>query len=227
MRSTRTPATLLDASLLRRLGEPPVALLLLPALGALIALDPGVATAAAATLALVGGLLTLLHADATARRSRTAEYRARWDHPELVDTRVAASKFLTFTSTDPDVRRAEEEARWAEWNTWIAENRETKKRLQVMAVLNFWEEVSSAYNQDLLDKAWFQNDFAWQLMHNWNRAGWFIRCFRTEFEDADFFCDWQIAIEAVRDDLGRQTEDARRRAREVGPYEDILYVPRD
>jgi hypothetical protein len=161
----------------------------------LAVLDPEGATAVAAGLALVGAVWTLDHADRLARRARTAEYRARWDHPEFLDTRVAAAEFLSSSEKSGDER----------WDEWLS-TMDAKHRLQVMAVLNYWEEVASAYNQDLLDGAWFRTDLAWQLEHNWGRAGWFIRKFRVEQTNAAFFSEWQIAEAAVRADLEQQQQ---------------------
>lgn len=168
--------------------------------------------------------MTLSSADAIARRGRTAEYRARWDKPDLFATRVAAAAFLTLGADEGQARR-EEEARWEEWCSWAQDRDGTRRRLEVMAVLNFWEEVASAYNRDFLDEPWFRTDLAWQLLHNWERAEWFIRRYRTEAQDADFFCEWQIAIQSLCFDLKRQSDAARRRALTVEPGKDILYVP--
>lgn len=176
--------------------------------------DPGAATALAAGLALFGAALTLTHADATAKRNRTAEYQARWDHPDLLDTRIAAGDFLE----DAD---REEDERWEEWSI----DMETKLRLQLMAVLNFWEEVSGAYNQGLLDNEWFGKDFAWELMYNWERAEWFIRKYRTEDRNALGYSEWQRALEAVKSELDLQTRVGEIRAEQaLAQKEDILYI---
>lgn len=203
-----------------------VALFAMALLVLAIVLGAEIVTAFAATLALIGAVLTLGHADATARRGRTAEYRARWDHPDLHATRVAAADFLAIPSTEQEAREEAEDARWQLWCRWARGSMGTRRRLEVMVILNFWEEVASAYNHRLLDNAWFRTDLAWQMMHNWERAEWFIRRYRTEAEDADFFCEWQIAIQALCFDLKRQSDEAGRRAREVEPGKDILYVPR-
>ncbi len=101
----------------------------------------------------------------------------------------------------------------------------TKKRLQLMAVLNFWEEVSSAFNQDLLDRNWFCTDLAWELQYSWERAEWFIRKYRTEDCNASGYCEWQLALEAVRGDIERQLKVGRLRAeRALAQKEDILYI---
>jgi len=203
-----------------------VALLAVALLALAIALGTEVVTAFAATLALVGAVLTLGHADATARRGRTAEYRARWDHTDLRARRVAAAEFLTL-GEPAEGHDTAEDARWELWNEWGDDTDGIGRRLDVMAVLNFWEEVASAYNQRLLDNAWFRTDLAWQMMHNWERAEWFIRRYRIEAEDADFFCEWQVAIQSLCAYLARQSYEARHRARTVGPREDILYISRD
>jgi hypothetical protein len=174
----------------------------------------GIATAAAAGLALIGAVVTLDHADVTAKRGRTAEYRARWDHPDLLAARIAAADFLSVPESDQD-------ARWREWKAGM----ETKKRLLLMAILNFWEEVSSAYNQDLLDGDWFCTDLAWELQYAWERAEWFIRKYRTEDQNASGYCEWQMALEAVRGDVERQLKVGRLRAeRALARNEDVLYV---
>lgn len=190
------------------------AVLLLSLYAPLVVLDANVATAVAAGFALIGAILALDHTDATARRARTAEYRARWDHPDLLEARIAAAEVL-------DTPESEQDARWEEWSS----NMDTKKRLQLIAILNFWEEVSSAFNQDFLDNDWFRSDFAWELQYTWERAEWFIRKYRGEDQNALGYCEWQLALEAVRDDLDRQSGVGRRcaeRALERG--EDILYV---
>jgi hypothetical protein len=66
----------------------------------LAVLDANVATAVVAGLALLGAVWTLRHADATARRTLTASYNARWDHPDLLEARVTASKFLTLAGME-------------------------------------------------------------------------------------------------------------------------------
>lgn len=190
------------------------ALLLLSIYAPLVVLDANVATAAAAGLALIGAVLTLDHADATARRARTAEYRARWDHPEFLPARIAAADFL-------DADDSEQDALWDEWNT----DMESKTRLQLMAVLNFWEQVSSAYNQDFLDNDWFRTDLAWELQYAWERAEWFIRKYRTEDKNALGYCEWQVALESVQGDLNRQSAVGQLRAEAaLARNEDILYV---
>lgn len=87
-----TPAVVVTASLL------------LGAYGAAVAIDANTATAVAAGLALIGAALTLRHADATARRARTADYGARWDHPDFFASRVAAARFLEADESDYDRR---------------------------------------------------------------------------------------------------------------------------
>lgn len=206
------------ALILSWLQKPWVMFLLLIAFGVGLAFDANAATGTIAALALIGGILTLSHGDATARRTRTAEYRARWEHPELLDARVATTEFLTLSDAD-------EEVRWSEWTRWVGEGRKTKTRLQVMTILNFWEEVGSAYNQDLLDQRWFRTDLAWLLEQNWERAGWLIRRFRTEDQNAGFFCEWQIAVESVAEDLRLQAEAGRKRATNAASQgDDLLYV---
>lgn len=173
-----------------------------------------VATAVAAGVALVGAAATLEHADATARRARTAEYRARWDHPELLAARIAAAEFL-------NAQESEQDKRWLEWDTDMG----TEKRLQLMSVLNFWEEVSSAFNQDLLDRDWFCTDLAWELLYSWERAEWFIRKYRIEDKNAAGYCEWQVALEAVRGDVEKQLKEGRLRAEAaLANGEDILKV---
>jgi len=206
---------------------PLLALLALLPLGLALVRGSETVTAVAATLALVGAVLTLSAADAVARRGRTAEYRARWDLPDFLDTRVAAASFLTISAESCEERRDDEDGRWERWDRWGEGGDGIRRRLEVMVVLNFWEEVASAYNHDLLDRSWFRTDLAWQLSHNWERAEWFIRRYRTEAEDADFFCEWQTAIQALCFDLKQQADAAQRRALSVGPGDDILYVRRD
>lgn len=189
------------------------ALVALPPYIGLIVLDADAATAGAAGLALLGAVWTLHHSDATARRELTTEYRARWDHPDLLEARSLTADFLA----DPD-----KEGRWQEWMT----NMDTKKRLQITAILNYWEEVASAYNQDLLDNAWFRTDLAWQLNENWKRAGWFIRKSRRAECNAAICGEWQTACKAVADDLKRQREAGRRAAKEaIDRGDDLLKVP--
>jgi hypothetical protein len=157
---------------------------------------------------------TLSHADATARRTLTAEYRARWDHPDLLEARVVAAEFLDLENTDEDKR-------WRERMTAMT----MEKRVQLMAILNYWEEVASAYNQGLLDNEWFRTDLAWQLEHNWNRAKWFIRKYRIEEVNAAFYSEWQIAFEAVKADLERQFDQGQCLAEEaLASGEDLLHV---
>jgi hypothetical protein len=195
-----------------------VALFAVPAFAWLIVSDATAATAAAAGLALIGAVVTLDHAATTARRTLTADYRARWDHPDLLEARVVTSEFLNLKASDADKR-------WKEWRGWIRRNTETKKRLQIMAILNYWEEVASAYNQGLLDAAWFRADLAWQLRHNWDRAGWFILKFRAEDCNAAYYSEWQLAVEAVKDDLGMQYLEGQRRAKEaLARGDDLLHV---
>jgi hypothetical protein len=101
----------------------------------------------------------------------------------------------------------------------------TKRRLQLMAVLNFWEQVSSAYNQDLLDKEWFHTDLAWELQYAWERAEWFIRKYREEDCNASGYCEWQVALETIKASVERQKEDGRRRAEAaMRQGQDLLYV---
>lgn len=177
-------------------------------------LDPSVATAVAAGLALFGAAVTLSHADATAKRNRTAEYQARWQHPELLDARIAAADFLE------DASRGEDE-RWEEWSV----DMKAKTRLQLMAVLNFWEEVSVAYNQGLLDNDWFGRGFAWDLLYNWERAEWFVRKYRTEDKNALGYREWQLALEAVKPELELQSKVGQMRAEQaLAQKEDILYI---
>jgi hypothetical protein len=211
-------ARLHDGSVLRWLGQPFGASLLIVGFVAIIFVaGPEIATAIAAAVALVGGIATLSHADTTARRSRTATYRERWDSPDLLDARVVTSEFLTLYGSNED-------ARWQQWNEWIEKNLEARKRLQIMAILNFWEEVAGAFNQDLLDDSWFRTDLAWLLKGNWERASWFIRKFRTEFENAGYFCEWQIAVESVRTDVERQQREGLK-ALEAVEDRDPLYAP--
>lgn len=184
-----------------------LAIALLPVYGALVVLDATVATAVAAGLALIGAVWTLGQSDATARRTRTVEYRARWDDPGFFEARKTASDFLN--------AKGKEDQRWLEWRSWIKRGAKTSERLHIMAVLNFWEEVASAYNQNLLDNEWFQSDLAWQLTHNWNRSKWFVNKFRTEEENVAFFCEWQVSVKAVTPALEAQAADGRRRAEEA------------
>ena len=141
---------------------------LLPVVVWLILRAPLVATAVAAVLAIAGAALTVGHADSVARRQRTADYRARWDHPNFVEARTVASDFLNHVGVD-------EAAAWAAWQESLTAGTYTKERLQFVAVLNFWEEVASAFNQDFLDNDWFRSDLAYILDDNWQRAAWFIR----------------------------------------------------
>jgi hypothetical protein len=180
----------------------------------LVVFDPNAATAVAAGLALLGAALTLSHADAAARRNRTAEYQARWDHPELLEARIAAGDFLE------DASRSEDE-RWEKWSVDMA----TKTRLHLMAVLNFWEEVSGAYNQGLLDNDWFGKDFGWELLYNWERAEWFIRKYRTEDQNALGYSEWQRTLEAVKLGLELKSKVGEIRAKQaLAQREDILYI---
>ncbi len=189
-------------------------LALLPFYVGLVFLDANAATATAAGLALIGAVWTLSHADATTRRALTAEYRARWDHPDLLEARVVAAEFLDLTNTDEDTR-------WQERTTTMT----MEKRVQLMAILNYWEEVASAYNQDFLDSEWFRTDLAWQLEHNWNRAKWFIRKYRVEEVNAAFYSEWQIALESIKADVERQLDQGRRLAEEaLARGEDLLEV---
>lgn len=104
---------------------------------------------------------------------------------------------------------------------------QTEDRLQLMAVLNFWEEVSSAYNQDFLDSEWFSTNLGWELLFTWERAEWFLRKYREEDKNAAGYCEWQRALEAVRGDIERQLRDGRKRAeRALERKEDILKVSR-
>jgi len=197
-----------------RLAKLSFILLLVSLFALLIVADAEAATATAAGLALLGAVFTLDHADATARRARTAEYRARWDHPDLLDARIAAAEFLNA----PD---SEQDRRWEDWLT----DMETKSRLQLMAVLNFWEAVSSAYNQDLLDREWFRTDLAWELIYAWERAEWFIRKYRVEEKNASGYCEWQVALEDVRDDVAQQVAVGEHRADlALSRGEDLLEV---
>lgn len=194
-----------------------LALLLLPVYGGLVALDAAVATAVAAGFALVGAGWTLVHNDATARRSRTFEYRARWDDPSFFEARETASDFLYVRGSEDD--------RWHEWRCWIERGCRTAERLHIMAVLNFWEEVASAYNQNLLDNDWFRTDLAWQLTHNWNRSKWFVRKFRVEQKNAAFWSEWQVAVGAVEADLKAQEAEGQRRAEAtIAEGKDLLAV---
>jgi hypothetical protein len=103
---------------------------------------------------------------------------------------------------------------------------DTKSRLQITAILNYWEEVASAYNQNLLDNDWFRTDLAWQLSDNWERAGWFIRVSRREECNAAICGEWQVACEAVASDLKRQRETGQRSASEaLARGDDLLKVP--
>jgi hypothetical protein len=184
-----------------------LAIALLPIYGGLVVLNATVATAVAAGLALVGAAWTLGQSDATARRTRTVEYRARWDQPAFFEARQTASDFLNVSGS--------EDQRWLEWRSWVKRGRKTSERLHIMAVLNFWEEVASAYNQNLLDNEWFQSDLAWQLTHNWNRSKWFVNKFRTEEKNVAFFSEWQVSVKAVTPALKAQEADGKRRAEEA------------
>lgn len=178
-------------------------------------LDASVATAVIAGLALLGAIWTIRQADASSRRTLTAAYSARWDHPDLLEARVVASNFLRLDGTDED-------ARWGEWNKELLG---AAKSIQVMAILNFWEEVASAYNEGLLDDVWFRSNLAWTLEDNWDRAAWFIRRYRCEDKNASFYSEWQLAVEAVEDDLAMQSERGRQRAEEaIAREEDLLHV---
>lgn len=100
-----------------------------------------------------------------------------------------------------------------------------KERVQLMAILNYWEEVASAYNQDFLDNEWFRTDLAWQLEHNWNRAKWFIRKYRVEEVNAAFYSEWQIALESIKSDVEHQLDHGCRLAEEaIARGEDLLEV---
>ncbi len=199
---------------LRKLGGlRALALVLLPPYVVLIVFDANAATAVAAGIAIVGAAWTLQHSDSTARRELTTKYRARWDHPDFLEARIRTATFLA----DPN-----KEDRWREWMTSM----DTKSRLQIAAILNYWEEVASAYNQDLLDNDWFRTDLAWQLSENWKRAGWFIRMSRREGCNAAICSEWQIACEAVASDLERQRKAGERSASEaIARKEDLLEVP--
>jgi hypothetical protein len=94
-----------------------------------------------------------------------------------------------------------------------------------MAILNFWEEVASAFNEGLLDGDWFRSNLAWTLEDNWQRASWFIRKYREEDTNASFYCEWQIAVEAVKPSLEKQNAEGKRRAEgAIERKEDLLYV---
>jgi hypothetical protein len=178
-------------------------------------LNAGEATAVIAGLALIGAIWTIRQADASSRRALTAAYSARWDHPELLEARVITSDFLRLDGT-------EEDARWEEWNKELLG---AAKSIQILAILNFWEEVASAFNEGLLDDVWFRSNLAWTLEDNWDRAAWFIRRYRHEDKNACFYSEWQLAVEAVQDDLAEQGEQGRRRAAEaIARGEDLLRV---
>lgn len=189
-----------------------LALLFLLPYAALVVIDANAATATAAGLAIIGAVWTLHHSDATERRILTTGYRARWDHPDFLEARIATAEFLA----DPD-----KAARWHEWMTSM----KTKKRLQITAVLNYWEEVAGAYNQNFLDNGWFRTDLAWQLEDNWRRAGWFIRQDRHTSCNAAICAEWQIAYEDVKADLERQRQAGRETAKKaIERGEDLLEV---
>lgn len=197
-----------------RLAKLSIALLFASSFAVLVVADSEAATASAAGLALLGAVFTLDHADVTARRARTAEYRARWDHPDLLEARIAAAEFLNAPESEHD-------RRWKAWQT----DMETKTRLQLMAVLNFWEAVSSAYNQDLVDREWFRTDLAWELIYAWERAEWFIRKYRVEEKNASGSCEWQVALEDVQGDVTQQINAGEQRAeRALARGEDLLAV---
>jgi hypothetical protein len=77
---------------------------------------------------------------------------------------------------------------------------------------SFWEEVASAYNQNLLDNEWFKTDFAWQIRQSWERAAWFISRYRRKEDNVNFWSEWQVAVDEVKGDLDRQEEDGKARA---------------
>lgn len=79
-------------------------------------------------------------------------------------------------------------------------------------MLSFWEGAASAYNQNLLDNEWFKTDFAWQMRQSWERAAWFISRYRRKEGNVNFWSEWQVAVDEVKDDLDRQEEDGNARA---------------
>lgn len=189
-------------------------LLLATPYAVLVACNAEAATAVAAGLALIGAAWTLKHSETASRRSLTAEYRARWERPELIAARVAVADFI-------ELENADEDSRWREWK----ETMDVEARLRLVAVLNFWEAVGTAYNHDLLDNDWFRDELAWEMQYSWERAGWFIRKFRVEDRNAAGYCEWQRAWEAVRGDLEQQSAEGSQRLEEaLARDEDVLYV---
>jgi hypothetical protein len=61
------------------------------------------------------------------------------------------------------------------------------------AVLNFFEEVSAAYNAGLLDEGMMKRMISGYLILIWERAGWFIA--NAKLRDERTFCEWGMARE--------------------------------
>lgn len=129
-----------------------------------------IATAAIACLALLGAVIQIRLARAATRRNLAYEYFKRFNDPTMHRYRVCATEFL-------NVKGPREAAHWDQWRS---RGLTQTKRLEIVLVLNFFEELAGMYNRKLVDRDVVCEAFYAYSTEEWDKAWWFIeRCCRT------------------------------------------------
>ncbi len=136
-------------------------------------------------VAFYGTLLGVLQSRRDAKRARTLEYLCRFGALEPFNTQV-----MTFLWTaDPNalepgatLRRTADQASAAQIGSAF-HALDVATRARVTGVLNFYEEVSASYRQDLLDDG-LALEMVWPLLeYGWEAAGPLIAFLRQSAEE--------------------------------------------
>lgn len=139
-------------------------------------------TAGVAICAFCGAVVQLRQTRRTTLETRAHEYLRRYDAPRLLPYIDRAHTVVG--SKEPSAQ--ETRFRLRAW-----ERLSFRDRLDVLVMLNFWEELAGMYNRDLVDKKIIDEYFGDAALEFWKRSLWLQHHLQEQQAGEAVYNEWQ------------------------------------
>jgi hypothetical protein len=113
-----------------------------------------------------------------ARQQVSFGYLERFQSPQMHRHIAEWSRFILLKGVPPDHR-------WSEWT-----NMDHEKRLAILTIPNFLEELAGIYNADAVDREAIRKFFRGWIVYWWESGQWFIE--RQRGDNPEVLEEWRL-----------------------------------
>ncbi len=150
-----------------------------------------IAIAVVTTGAVIVAIVQIANFRSAAKRSAAFRYFERWSEAGALKFIAQTSAFLTVSD------EGQKEDRWREWKT-----KELVERLQILLMINFWEELAGLYNARLVDQKVIRQYLGGICVELWELGEWFFE--RCQTENPLALLEWQAMYRNIKKPLSSQ-----------------------